>query len=264
MNLNKLKIDFRDPMVILLCCLLAFLTGGGLLGGTAHARGHYTVELDAAFGGDNPGYTGFINEASVNEKTVDALEALLKQDERFTVLRTHDSGTGAPISETAEKIKADSPQLVLSIHAGWSPSASDSGTRIYTDLPGAAGSQEALKFAQEIQKAFAAEDWSASLNYMYYHQAENDTWTVDIRPMDAEQPQEESPVTWTLFEKTDVPCVITEQFFISNKADIERWNNEQGYQLIAEKYYTALCGYFGIAEETFEKPADEEAADTQS
>ena len=75
MNLDKLKIDFRDPMVILLCCLLIFLSGGSLLFG--NAQGHFTLELDAAFGGDNPGYTGFIDEASVNEKTVNALEDLL-------------------------------------------------------------------------------------------------------------------------------------------------------------------------------------------
>jgi N-acetylmuramoyl-L-alanine amidase len=255
MNLNKLKIDFRDPMVILLCCLLLFLSGGSLIGGNAQT--HFTLELDAAFGGDNPGYTGLINEASVNEKTVDALEALLKQDERFTVLRTHESGTGAPVSETAEKIKADSPQMVLSIHAAWSPSASDSGTRIYTDLPGTAGSQEALKLGEEIRKAFAAEDWNASLNYLYYHHTEGNTWTVDIRDVSAQQPEEESPATWTLFEKTDVPCVIVEQFFISNKADIERWNNEKGYQLTAQKYYSALCAYLGIAEMEFE--AAEEA-----
>lgn len=249
MNLDKLKIDFRDPMVILLCCLLIFLSGGSLLFG--NAQGHFTLELDAAFGGDNPGYTGFIDEASVNEKTVNALEDLLKQDERFTVLRTHESATGAAVSETAEKIKADGPDMVLSIHAGWSPSASDSGTRIYTDLPGTPGSQEAQKFAQEIQKAFSAEDWNASLNYLYYHQAQGNTWTVDIRDMAAEQPSEESPSTWTLFEKTDVPCVIAEQFFISNKADIERWNNDQGYQLIAQKYYSAICAYLGIGEMQF-------------
>ena len=52
-----------------------------------------TVELDAAFGGDQPGYAGIITEAEFNEKTVDALEKLLKKDDRFEVLRTHEAGT---------------------------------------------------------------------------------------------------------------------------------------------------------------------------
>lgn len=264
MNLKKLKINFRDPMVLLLLSLLVFLTAGNLLALGPVYKTVYRVELDAAFGGENKGYTGIIDEAGVNEKTVDALEALLVQDERFAVLRTHASGTPAAVKDSAAKIKDDNPALVLSIHGGWSPEASDTGTRIYTDLPGSEGHKESLQFAQEIKNAFAADDWQATLNYLYYHQANEKEWTVEVTSMDQESAYpDETPVTWTLFEETDVPAVIVEQFFVSNQSDIDRWNNEEGYKLAAEKYYTALCRYFGIEEMEFEEPAEEAAESPQ-
>lgn len=257
MNSVKFKYSFQDPMVKILTGLLVFLTLGCLIAGRNGNGSVYRVEIDAAFGGTNPGFTGLINEASVNEKAADALEALLKKDGRFDVIRSHASGTDATVAETAAKIAEDQPELVLSIHAGWNPDSKMSGTRVYTDLPGRPGQKESLKFAQEVQKAFTEENWDASLNYLYYHEGENGTWTVEVQPVSDEAKAPENPVTWTLFEKTDVPCVIAEQFFVSNQKDIDRWNNADGYELIAQKYYSALCSYFGIQQKTFEEEAEE-------
>ena len=264
MKAKKLKYDLNDPMVLILCALLFFLTVGCIFAGKASERVVYSIELDAAFGGSNKGYTGLIAESDINEKTVNALEALLEKDDRFSVHRTHPAGSEAAVTDSVAVIEKDVPLLVLSIHGGWDPDAAVSGTRVYTDLPGRKGESEAKKFAQEICDAFNADDWKATRNYLYYHESKGGTYTVEVTDADAEQPagDGQDPVTWTLLEKTELPCVVVEQFFVSNENDISRWDNEEGYQLIAEKYYSALCKYFSIAEREFEEEPQETPEET--
>ena len=262
MSRRNLKFRLKDPMVLILFCLLVFLTSGMTMKACEKKEIiRYRVELDAAYGGDNPGLTGIINEADVNEKVINALEDLMVQDERFIVYRTHTAGSGASVLESAEKIKKDKPDLVLSIHAAYSPSSSQSGTRLYPSLEGSAKTPS-LKFAQEIFDEFEKEeDWAVSVNRLYYLQQAEGTVAVVIRDYTDDFNEEDGNVTWTLLMKTDVPCVIAEQFFISSQADINRWDNEEGYRLIAEKYYSAFCDYFGIEEMEFENPG--ETAETQ-
>lgn len=259
MKQRKLKYSLDDPMVTILTCLLAFLTLGALFAGLTGGHRIHKVELDAAFGGSNKGYTGYISEAEINEKTVNALEQLLKMDDRFEVYRTHPAGSEAAVADSAAKIEDDSPDIALSIHGGWDPDENLSGTRVYTDLAGRKGEGEAKKFAAAVVKAFSLDDWQASANYLYYHEQSDGTYTVEVTDASAQQTESETetPVTWTILEKTDVPCVIVEQFFISNKSDIGRWDNPDGYQMIAEKYYSALCDYFSIEERTFEEKTEE-------
>ena len=260
MKNRKLKYSLNDPMVLLLTCILAFLTLGNAFSGCFMKKAAYSVALDAAFGGDNSGYIGLINEASVNEKTVGAIEAILLKDERFAVYRTHPAGTGKAVLDTAADLNEERPQIVLSIHAGWNPDASMSGTRIYPDLKEHSGYGESKKLADLIQKAFTAEDWQATVNQMYMHEQSDGTFKVEVIGMDetpAAAEGERAP-TWTLLEKCELPCVIVEQFFVSDKGDIEKWNNDDGYRLIGEKYYSVLCEYFGIEEKTFEEEVPEE------
>lgn len=260
MKQKKLKYSLEDPMVGTLCGLLLFLTVGCLFAGSAQSRTAFKIGIDAAFGGANKGFTGYIAESDINEKTVNAIEELLSKDDRFTVMRTHAAQTEAAVLDTAAKINEEQPQLVLSIHGGWDPDETVSGTRVYTNLPERKGEREANKFAEEIVAAFSAEDWSATQNYLYYHEQPTGTYTVEVVDADAEQPvypEGEVPVTWTLMENTEIPTVIVEQFFVSNKSDISRWDNPEGYQLIAEKYYSALCRYLSIDERTFEEETEE-------
>lgn len=260
MKQKKLKYSLKDPMVMILACLLGFLTVGTFLSGFFDFRNSYAVELDAAFGGTNKGYTGFIPEAEINEKTVDALEELLSKDDRFVVYRTHPSGTEASVADSALKIEEDAPDIAISIHGGWDPDENISGTRIYTDLAGRKGEKDAKKFAAAIVEAFNADDWQTTANYLYYHAQFNGTYTVEVTDANDKQaqPEEENPVTWTILENTEVPCVVVEQFFVSNKSDIGRWANAEGYQMIAQKYYSALCNYFSIEEINFEEEAQQE------
>ncbi|MDO4415912.1 MAG: N-acetylmuramoyl-L-alanine amidase [Erysipelotrichaceae bacterium] len=259
MKTKKLKYSFKDPMVMILCGLLVFLTIGCLMAGKASDRIIYNIELDAAFGGANKGFVGYIAESDINEKTVNAVEEILSKDSRFDVHRTHEAGTEASVNDSAAVIEKDVVRLVLSIHGGYDPDETVSGTRIYTNLPGREGSEEAKKFADAIAEAFNEDNWKATRNYLYYHEQPNNTWTIEVTDADAEQPDfgEAVPVTWTLLEKTKVPCVIVEQFFVSNKTDIGRWDNPEGYQQIAEKYYSALCNFLKIQPRTFEEETEE-------
>ena len=134
MKQKKLKYSLEDPMVGTLCGLLLFLTVGCLFAGGAQSRTAFKIGIDAAFGGANKGFTGYIAESDINEKTVNAIEELLSKDDRFTVMRTHAAQTEAAVLDTAAKINEEQPQLVLSIHGGWDPDETVSGTRVYLSL----------------------------------------------------------------------------------------------------------------------------------
>ena len=257
MSRRNPKIRLKDPMVLILFCLLVFMTAGMTMKACEREEViRFSVELDAAYGGDNPGLTGIINEADVNEKVINALEDLMVQDERFVVYRTHTAGSAASVLESAEKINRDKPDLVLSMHAAYSPSSAQSGTRLYPSLSSGAKAAS-LKFAQEILDEFEEEeDWQVTVNRLYYLDQAEGTTAVIIRDYADEISEEDGDVTWTLLMKTDIPCVIAEQFFISSQADIDRWDNEEGYRLIAKRYYSAFCDYFGIEEMEFENPEE--------
>ena len=61
MKQKKLKYSLEDPMVGTLCGLLLFLTVGCLFAGSAQSRTAFKIGIDAAFGGANKGFTGYID-----------------------------------------------------------------------------------------------------------------------------------------------------------------------------------------------------------
>lgn len=93
--LEKIRsFEWKDPMVIILVCLLVFLvTGTSIKGCLQMTAERKTVCIDGAFGGSFKGYEGIVNEAEVTGKVVDELAALLEKDRDFKVIRTDRSKT---------------------------------------------------------------------------------------------------------------------------------------------------------------------------
>ena len=102
--LEKIRsFEWKDPMVIILVCLLVFLvTGTSIKGCLQMTAERKTVCIDGAFGGSFKGYEGIVNEAEVTGKLVDELAALLEKDRDFIVIRTDRSKT---VSERVEMIR---------------------------------------------------------------------------------------------------------------------------------------------------------------
>lgn len=242
MNTKKLFEQLKDPMVMILVMLLVFLTCGTAIAGCADKK--RTIEIDAAFGGDNNGYEGIINETDFTEAVVEKLSALLTEDGHFDVLLTHEAGTSATVAQRVEKIHTDKPDFVLSIHATGTPDASKSGQVVYADIPTAETHEESLKLAQNIADAFTSDTWTPQVHYLYYTPFDDDSY--QISEVGSDDTTDYKLETWDMMEQCDVPVVISNQIYVTNQSDIDTWANDAGYQKAAEQYYAAIKKYYGI------------------
>lgn len=242
MKRNQLIENLKDPMIIILAALLIFLTCGTAISG---CRGRKTViALDAAFGGEDTGYQGIINEADFTESVVEKLAVLLTDEGHFDVVLTHDASTSATVEDRVNKIKQDGADIVLSIHATGTPDATRNGQQIYADIPTKTTHDASLKLANCIHDAFTSDTWTPSVNYLYYQSFDDDSYQIEtVASDDTNDYQLE---TWDMMEKCDVPVVICNQIYVTNQTDIDTWANEAGYQKAAEAYYQAIKNYYGI------------------
>lgn len=235
------KVNLKDPMVIILVALLVFLTVGSFIGGMMPTK--VIIELDAAYGGDETGYQGIINEADFTEEVVDRLATLLKKDSHFEVRLTNDSNTTMSIAERCEKINMDQADIVLSIHASGTPDTTKSGMCVYSEVPSSLMHDASLSFAQNIVTAFSEGEYTASSNYLYYQPCEDDSYEIQV--VSSDDLTDYGYETLEMMESCDVPVVIVNQIYVSNQKDIDTWANESGYTKSAELYYQAIRSYYG-------------------
>jgi N-acetylmuramoyl-L-alanine amidase len=237
------KLKFRDPMIAVLCALLVFLMMGTAWAGCIGKK-TIKIELDAAYGGDNTGYAGIINESDFTQAQVDALTEVLNEDGHFAVLLTHESGKSASVAERAEKIKTDKPAAVLSIHAGGTPDASITGMSVYADIPTMKTNSDSLNTGTAVQKAFTSDSWTPTLGYLYYTPLGDD---YQLTKVDAKDTKDYKLDTWEMMEKIDdIPVVIVDQIHVSNQSDVDTWANKKGYKKAAKLYCQALKDAYGI------------------
>ena len=243
MTAEKAKKKLKNPAVLILAGLLVFLIIGVSLSGFIGSPG-ITVAVDAAYGGEQTGYTGFINESEYSEGVVNALCERLQQDDRITLYRTHEAGTSHSVLNIAKEVNEKKADIVLSIHAGYDPDPQVTGMRIYAEKPSTEEYDRSMNFAEEVQKAFQ-DEISAEIDCMYYEPIGEDKYQLKVVP--ASDQTDYGLDTWTLMEKTVVPVVVTEQIYVSNEADVKKWANQEAYAKTAELYYQAICEYFGIS-----------------
>ncbi|MFR4564931.1 N-acetylmuramoyl-L-alanine amidase family protein, partial [Anaerotignum sp.] len=103
---------FRRLLVILILFVLGY---GGFFLYYRYGK-PYTVALDAGHGGEDVGSVGVIQEVQLTERTVTALEKLLKEDGRFRVVLTRKMGEGMSITDRNRKLAILQPDLMLSVH----------------------------------------------------------------------------------------------------------------------------------------------------
>ncbi|NCB33079.1 MAG: hypothetical protein EOM64_04245 [Erysipelotrichia bacterium] len=197
-----------------------------------------TVELDAAFGGDQPGDEGIITAAEYNEKTVDALELLLKKDGNFKVLRTHEAGTAGSVDQRAEKINADKPDVVLCIRSEGSRNAEESGMKIYANVPTSPYHDQSLALADQIKASFTEDVWTPSVGYLYYRPVKSNTFQIHYA--DEADLKDYGEETLRLMQQCDAPVVVSTGIHVTNQSDVDTWASENGYKKAAKQYYAAL------------------------
>ncbi len=238
----KIKKQWKDPMVIILVILLVFLTIGTALSGCHQSK--IVIALDAAYGGEDTGYQGIINESDFSQSVVEKLASLLEADSHFEVLLTHEAGKTSSVEERSQKINQEQPDIVLSIQASGTPDTSRSGQEIYVDIPSSSTHDSSLKLAQAIAQSFTSSTWTPSVDYLYYKPFDDDSYQLEI--IDSADTTDYQLETWELMEKCNVPVVISDQIYVTNQSDIDTWASESNYQKAAECYYSAIKNYYGI------------------
>lgn len=240
------SIGWKDPIVVLLCILLIFLTAGSTLSAcSGNRKSVIKITLDAAFGGEDTGYEGIMNEAEATEKIVVQLQELLKNDGNFQVSLTHETKETLSVKERAVKVNEEHPQYVLSIHADGSPNAELNGTRVYANIPSSKYNEVSLRFAKQVASAFSSEDKTVDPQYLYYQPYE-DTETYEMKYVSTDDTTDYKLDTWELMKQCNAPVVIVNAFYVTSQTDVETWNTDEGYKKIADNLYTAICKDNGL------------------
>ena len=205
----------------------------------------YRVCIDAGHGGSDPGARGVVEEKEMTAQTSEALLALLEADPNYIPLRSRESyDVTAKPSERAGAINAQSPQLLLSIHGNSAANGSTaSGFECYPAVPGRTWHQESFYFARLLaggmQSIGAKLRGRGGVRYIYY--LENDQKQL----VENTYTQVRNERSFTLLEDVDCPAVLSEQCFVTNVEDVERFGSEEGCKTVARIYYEAICAYFG-------------------
>ena len=205
----------------------------------------YRVAIDAGHGGNDPGARGVVEEKQVTAATAAALLQWLEEDSNYIPLQTRESfdETATP-AQRAATASAQSPQLLLSIHGNSAANGSTaSGFECYPAVPGRTWHQESFYFARLLaggmQSIGAKLRGRGGVRYIYY--LENDQKQL----VENTYTQVRNERSFTLLEDVDCPAVLSEQCFVTNAEDVERFGSEEGCKTVARIYYEAICAYFG-------------------
>ena len=205
----------------------------------------YRVAIDAGHGGSDPGARGVVEEKQVTAATAAALLQWLEEDSNYIPLQTRESfdATATP-AQRAAAASAQSPQLLLSIHANSAANGSGAaGFECYPAVPGRTWHNESFYFAQRLAEGMQAAGEPlrgyGGVRYIYY--LENDQKQLVENTHTEIRPER----SFTLLEDVDCPAVLAEQCFVTSEADAARLGTKEGCARAARIYYEAICAYFG-------------------
>lgn len=231
---------------LLLAVILFGLGYGGFLA-YQHFAYPYTVALDAGHGGADGGAQGLISEDWLTEETADALEALLKADGRFRVVRSRENGETKSITDRNKKFVRAHPDVVLSIHANADEDGSGYGFECYPAVPGMENHEESLSFAgilaEKMEEAGARLRGDNGIRYGYYVPQEDGSTQKMLVESSDETVYEYD--TFGILKNVDCAAVLVEQCFVTNAGDVSLFGTEDGCRKAAEAYYAAILEYLG-------------------
>lgn len=197
------------------------------------------IMIDAGHGGDNSGMQALASEDEFDEKVTDLLVQKLSDDSDFEVLRTHETGTAMSVKDRAAVINEEKPDIVLSVHCASNPDSSLSGTRIFADIPSSRYHDESLKLADALKSVMEEDGDPVTEGYFYYHPIKDGSvYQEQIAAVDDTTDYQED--TFDLMMQSEAPVVLVQQMYVTNQADVDKWNNDEGYEKAAQLYYDAI------------------------
>lgn len=207
----------------------------------------WCIGLDAGHGGSDPGAVGLISEADMTEATVQALQALLEADDRFTVVLCREMGeTVERPSQRAIRGNELGADLLLSIHGNSDATGEGYGFECYPVTPGNELADPSRELAECLAAAFesagAGLRGDAGIRYAYYEGENSDSKVIREG---SDMTVYEAP-TFGFLEYAQAPAVLAEQCFVTNSEDVALLGSGEGIQRAAQCYYEAICAFFEV------------------
>ncbi len=204
----------------------------------------YTIAIDAGHGGMDTGAKAVVDEVVVCDLTTEYLYRLLEKDPNYTPILTHQTGIDASTTDRANEAIRQRASLLLSIHANYDSSSSQShGFECFPTPPGREYSEQSLKFALLIAEGMGDAGHRLrgenGVKYMYYINGSSTKKSVDSSDTTVRDDQ-----SFGMVEKPLCPAVLVEQCFLSNENDYYNWATDEGCERAAIIYYNAICAYF--------------------
>jgi N-acetylmuramoyl-L-alanine amidase len=214
------------------------------LAGSATRHSRPVIVIDPGHGGIDPGTVGRSGtlEKTVTLQTALELARLLRASGRYQVLLTRDDDRFASLADRAVYGRAHGAALIISLHADASPDRSARGSSVYIRSNRAAGPglkrrpSDLADMAQALGKPPAPQAGSAWLQYSIIDRL-NDVMEMTPAPARAAH-------FWVLANQ-DIPGVLVEMGFLSNRQDETLMRNARHRLLIARLIRDAIDSYFG-------------------
>ncbi len=231
--------------VILLVLLVRKMNSS--LRGYSKGQAPWCIGLDAGHGGTDPGAVGIVTESEMTEATVQALQALLEADDRFTVVLCREMGeTVERPSQRAIRGNELGADLLLSIHGNSDSTGEGYGFECYPITPGNELADPSRELAGCLASAFEAAGarlrGDQGIRYAYYEGENSD---VKVIREGSDMTVYDTP-TFGFLEYAQAPAVLAEQCFVTNGSDVALFGCGEGIQRAARCYYEAICAFYEV------------------
>lgn len=194
------------------------------------------IVIDPGHGGIDPGTVGYGGtlEKTATLQTALELARLLRAGGRYQVVLTRHDDRFVSLAERTACARVHDAALIISLHADASPDRNARGTSVYIRSNGTAASGFA-GMAQALGDPPSARAGSAWLQYTMIDKL-NDAIEMTAAPA-------RSAHLWVLANH-EIPGVLVEMGFLSNRQDEKLMRNGRHRLLIARLIRDAVDGYF--------------------
>ncbi len=228
-------------------------------------RSKHVIVIDAGHGGVDPGAKGVSGayEKHITLAIARQLRDSLNKTGRFKVILTRDRDVFIPLRERTAIARRAGADLFMSLHADTFRDKSVRGASVYT-LSERASDKEAQALAERENKAdlIAGVDLSSTsndLSFILLDMAQRDTTNQSsrfaetlVKDLSRSNKVLRNPhrfAGFAVLKAPDVPSVLIELGFLSNKYDERSLRSKKHRAKLAEAIKTAINRYFNRVEE---------------
>ncbi|KAA0015287.1 AMIN domain-containing protein [Salinicola corii] len=236
---------------------------------TAEAKSHdqprkAIIEIDAGHGGKDPGCISHDDhyEKYVAMGVADYLKERLDKDPRFEPSLTRDSDIFIPLHERVLMARNHHADLFMSIHADAAPSTSASGASVYILSQHGASSAMARWLAESQNSADRYASTRASDIYSDDPDVQSVLIDLSMRGTDvASEKLARTTLTnlgdvthlhndrinkaaFAVLKSPDIPSMLVETGFMSNRSDCQRLLRNAHQQALAEALHQSVADFF--------------------